>query len=182
MIPQNDITSRAQRIRVVGFDVDGVCTDGRVYYGPTGEALHAFSVRDGLGIVLARKIGLTLVAVTGRSSANVAARLGELKVHRILQGVGKKADAFGAALVEIGATWDEAAFIGDDINDVPCLRRAGLSACVPEAAEGVSSFVHFVTRRRGGEGALRELIELILRAQGRWPTDGDPESTTTGAS
>jgi 3-deoxy-D-manno-octulosonate 8-phosphate phosphatase (KDO 8-P phosphatase) len=176
VIPQNDLASRAQRIKVIGFDVDGVCTDGRIWYGPDGEALHAFHTRDGLGIVLARKAGVVLVAVTGRNSPNVAARLTELKVPHILQGVAKKAETFGRVLAEIGATWEEAAFIGDDINDVPCLRRAGLAACVPDAADGVAEFAHVVTRRRGGEGALRELIEIVLRAQGRWNIEG--ESTT----
>lgn len=174
MIPQNDLQSRAQRIRVIGFDVDGVCTDGRIWYGPQGEALHAFHTRDGLGIVSARKAGLILVAVTGRTSANVAARLGELKVPHILQGVHKKAESFGGVLAQVGAAWEEAAFIGDDVNDVPCLRRAGLAACVPESAEGVARFAHVVTRCRGGEGALRELIEMVLRAQGRWEIDGEP--------
>lgn len=173
MIPENDLVSRAQRVRIVGFDVDGVCTDGRIWYGPTGEALHAFHARDGLGIVLARKAGLVLVAVSGRNSPNVAARLGELKVPHILQGVGKKAEAFGRVLAELGAAWDEAAFIGDDVNDVPCLRRAGLAACVPDAADGVATFAHVVTRRSGGQGALRELIEIVLRAQGRWSEDGE---------
>lgn len=174
MIPQNDLVSRAQRIRVVGFDVDGVCTDGRIWYGPQGEALHAFNTRDGLGIVLARKAGLILVAVTGRNSANVAARLSELKVPHVLQGVPRKAEAFGRVLAELGAGWEEAAFIGDDVNDVPCLRRAGLAACVPDAADGVADYAHVVTRRHGGEGALRELIEIVLRAQGRWSVDGEP--------
>lgn len=173
MIEGVDLATRAQRIRVIGFDVDGVCTDGRLYYGPTGEALHAFCSRDGLGIVLARKAGLIMAAITGRTSANVQARLGELKVPHIVQGVIKKADAFGAVLDQVGARWEEAAFIGDDVNDVPCLKRAGLAACVPDAADGVADFVHVVTRRKGGEGALRELIEIVLRAQGRWSSDGE---------
>lgn len=174
MIETVDLTTRAQRIKVVGFDVDGVCTDGRIFYGPAGEAMHAFCARDGLGIVLARKAGLVLVAVSGRDSKAVAARLGELKVPHVLQGVRDKADALGRVLTEVGARWDEAAFIGDDVNDVPCLKRAGLAACVPDAADGVADFAHVVVRRRGGEGALRELIEIVLRSQGRWSVDGEP--------
>ena len=171
MIPTDDLTTRAQRIRVIGFDVDGVCTDGRLYYGPGGEALHAFCARDGLGIVLARKAGLVLAAVSGRVSENVTKRLAELKVPYVLQGVGNKAEAFSGVLSEVGATWAEAAFIGDDVNDVPCIKRAGLGACVPDAADGVAEFAHVVVRRRGGEGALRELIEIVLRSQGRWSVD-----------
>ncbi|HEY4222453.1 MAG TPA: HAD hydrolase family protein [Myxococcota bacterium] len=170
---QSDLAERAQRIRVIGFDVDGVCTDGRLYYGATGEALHAFCARDGLGIGLARRAGLILAAVSGRKSPNVEARLTELRVPHILQGVMKKADAFGALLGELGVAWSEAAFIGDDVNDVPCIRRAGLGACVPDSADGVAEYAHVVTRRRGGEGALRELIEIVMRSQGRWSVDGE---------
>lgn len=173
MIEAAELSSRAQRIRVIGFDVDGVCTDARLYYGASGEMMHAFSSRDGLGIVLARKAGLVLAAISGRTSASVAARMGELKVPHILQGVGKKADALGGVLAQVGASWEQAAFIGDDVNDVPCLKRVGLAACVPDAADGVSDFAHVVVRRRGGEGALRELIEIVLRAQGRWSVDGE---------
>ena len=156
---------------MIGFDVDGVCTDGRIYYGPSGEALHAFCARDGLGIVLARKAGVVMCAVSGRKSANVQARLSELRVPHILQGAGDKAAAFADVLTQVGASWDEAAFIGDDVNDVPCMKRAGLAACVPDSADGVADFAHVVTRRRGGEGALRELIDIVLRSQGRWPVD-----------
>ena len=173
MIEGVDLATRAQRIRVIGFDVDGVCTDGRLYYGPSGEALHAFCARDGLGIVLARKAGVVMAAVSGRKSPNVQARLSELRVPHIVQGAFNKAESFGAVLNEVGAKWDEAAFIGDDVNDVPCLRRAGLAACVPDAADGVAEFAHVVTRRKGGEGALRELIEIVLRSQGRWSSDGE---------
>lgn len=173
MIEGVELATRAQRVRVIGFDVDGVCTDARLYYGASGEVMHAFSARDGLGIVLARKAGLTLAAISGRTSASVTARLSELKVPHILQGVPRKADAFALVLQQVGASWQEAAFIGDDVNDVPCLKRVGLAACVADAADGVAGFVHVVTRRRGGEGALRELIEIVLRAQGRWSVDGE---------
>jgi 3-deoxy-D-manno-octulosonate 8-phosphate phosphatase (KDO 8-P phosphatase) len=173
MIAGIDLATRAQRIRVIGFDVDGVCTDGRLYYGPAGEALHAFATRDGLGMALARKAGLVLAAVSGRTSASVLSRLSELKVPHILQGVSKKADALGGVLAQVGASWEEAAFIGDDVNDVPCMKKVGLAACVPDAADGVADFAHVVVRRRGGEGALRELIEIVLRAQGRWSADGE---------
>ena len=172
MIETEDLSTRAARIRVIGFDVDGVCTDGSLYYGPEGEALHAFCARDGLGIALARKAGLILVAVSGRKSKNVEARLTELKVPHILQGVWKKDDALGEVLAEVGAQWNETAFIGDDVNDVPAMKKAGLAACVPDAADGVADFAHVVVRRRGGEGALRELIEIVLRSQGRWSVDG----------
>jgi 3-deoxy-D-manno-octulosonate 8-phosphate phosphatase (KDO 8-P phosphatase) len=103
----------------------------------------------------------------------VHARLTELRVPHVVQGAMNKAEAFGAVLAEVGATWEQAAFIGDDVNDVPCMKRAGLAACVPDAADGVADFAHVVTRRKGGEGALRELIEIVLRSQGRWSSDGE---------
>jgi 3-deoxy-D-manno-octulosonate 8-phosphate phosphatase (KDO 8-P phosphatase) len=163
-----DLHERARAIRVVGFDVDGVCTDGKLYYGPNGEALHAFQARDGLGIVLAGQSGRVLAAVSGRISAHVAARMSELRVPHILQGVGRKDEAMAELLSQIGATWDETAYIGDDVNDLPAMRRARLAACVPEAADGVARHAHYVTTRRGGEGALRELLELIMKARGEW--------------
>ena len=165
------LLARAKPVRVVGFDVDGVCTDGKLYYGPAGEALHAFHARDGLGIVRARKAGLVLVAITGRTSKNVQARLSELGVPHIVQGVMHKDAAFEPILREHGCTWAEAAFIGDDVNDLPCLTRVALAACVPDAARGVRERVHMVTEAAGGSGALREFLELILRAQGLW-TEG----------
>lgn len=166
---QDDLAARAQKIRVVAFDVDGVCTDGKLYYGEHGEVLHAFFARDGLGIGIARRAGLTLVAVSGRVSKHVEARLTELRVPHIVQGAIKKDEALERVLTEIGASWEETAFIGDDINDVPPLKKAGLACCVPDAADDVAASVHYVTRRAGGRGALRELLELVLRAQGRWP-------------
>ena len=169
---QDDLAARAQRIRVVAFDVDGVCTDGKLYYGEHGEVLHAFFARDGLGMGIARRAGLILVAVSGRTSTHVEARLRELKVPHVLQGVKKKDEALARVLGELGATWAETAFIGDDINDVPPMKKAGLACCVPDAADDVAAAAHFVTRRPGGRGALRELLEVVLRAQGRWPTSG----------
>lgn len=163
-----EITARAQKVRVIGFDVDGVCTDGRLYYGPSGEMLHAFHARDGLGIVMARMAGIVLCAVSGRDSLHVSARMRELRVPHILQGIARKADAVERVLAELGASFDELAYIGDDINDLPVLDRCGLSACVADAAADVPARVHYVTQRRGGEGALRELIELVLKAQEKW--------------
>jgi len=166
-----EVLARAKRVRLVGFDVDGVCTDGKLYYGASGEMMHAFHARDGLGIVRARQSGLVLAAITGRVSRNVEARLSELRVPHIVQGAARKEEALGAILTRLAIGWSEVAFIGDDVNDVPCLRRAGLAVCVPDAADDVPAHVHLVTERKGGEGALRELLELVLKAQGGWRID-----------
>lgn len=162
------LVARARRVKMVCFDVDGVLTDGRFYYGPTGEALHAFHARDGMGLALARKEGLVLAAITGRVSQNVHARLSELGVPHIQQGIRDKIAEIESLMAKHRVTWDEVAYIGDDVNDIEVLQRAGLSCCVPDAADGVSDHVHWVTRRQGGHGALRDMLEGILRAQDKW--------------
>jgi 3-deoxy-D-manno-octulosonate 8-phosphate phosphatase (KDO 8-P phosphatase) len=164
-LTKDGIKMRARRIKVFAFDVDGVCTDGRLYYGPAGEALHAFYARDGLGIVMARQAGLVLAAITGRRSPSVQARLSELKVPHILQGVDDKAAVMSGLLESCGASWDEAAFVGDDVNDLPCLTRVGLSFAVADAMASVAAQVHVVTRAAGGRGGLREALDLVLDAQ-----------------
>ncbi len=165
------LRARARPIRVLAFDVDGVCTDGRLFYGPDGCALHAFHARDGLGIVKAREAGVVLAAISGRASANVAARLGELKVPYVRQGVQHKAVELDGLLRELGVAWSACCFVGDDVNDVGCLRRAGLAIAPADAVDDALAVAHHVTRRRGGEGVLREVVELILRAQERWTVE-----------
>jgi 3-deoxy-D-manno-octulosonate 8-phosphate phosphatase (KDO 8-P phosphatase) len=167
-VPLDELAARARDVKVVAFDVDGVLTDGRLYYGPDGELMHAFQARDGLGMVRARLAGLVLVAVTGRVSKNVDARLRELKVQHVVQGARQKDEELQAVLDKEGASFAQAAFVGDDVNDVCCFAKVRLAACVPDSADDVAPHVHYVTRRKGGEGALREVIELVLKAQGRW--------------
>jgi 3-deoxy-D-manno-octulosonate 8-phosphate phosphatase (KDO 8-P phosphatase) len=162
------ISDRARGITVLAFDVDGVCTDGKLYYGPDGCALHAFHARDGLGIVKARQAGIICCAISGRSSKNVDARLGELKVPYIRQGVGDKAAELQGILAELQATPDQACFVGDDVNDLAVMAMAGLSVAVADAETAVLKAAHHVTRCVGGGGAIREIVELILTAQGRW--------------
>jgi 3-deoxy-D-manno-octulosonate 8-phosphate phosphatase (KDO 8-P phosphatase) len=169
LLSGSELEVRARKVRMIAFDVDGVCTDGRLYYGPSGEMLHAFHARDGLGLVLARNAGIVLAAVSGRDSTHVSARMRELRVPHILQGIQRKADAVEQLLAQLAISFEELAYIGDDVNDLPVLRRAGLSACVADAADDVLPQVDYITRRRGGDAALRELIEIVLKAQGKWP-------------
>jgi 3-deoxy-D-manno-octulosonate 8-phosphate phosphatase (KDO 8-P phosphatase) len=170
-LPARALLERARAVRVLAFDVDGVCTDGRLYYGPDGCALHAFHARDGLAIVKAREAGLVLAAISGRTSRNVAARLGELKVPHIRQGVARKSAELDALLTELGVPWMACCYVGDDVNDVGCLRRAGLAVVPADAVGDAVAAAHHVTKRRGGDGVLRELVELILRSQQRWSID-----------
>jgi 3-deoxy-D-manno-octulosonate 8-phosphate phosphatase (KDO 8-P phosphatase) len=168
ILPDDEITTRARRIRVLAFDVDGVCTDGRLYYGPDGCALHAFHARDGLGLVRARTAGLVCAAISGRSSRNVDARLGELKVPFIRQGVSDKDVCLNEILAQVGATLDEACYVGDDVNDLSVMRLVGLSIAPADAEPAVLAEAMLVTERTGGTGVLREVVERVLTAQGRW--------------
>jgi 3-deoxy-D-manno-octulosonate 8-phosphate phosphatase (KDO 8-P phosphatase) len=170
-----EIIERAKRIRFLAFDVDGVMTDGRIFYGPEGEALHGFHVRDGMALILARKAGLHTAVITGRVSKNVHARLAELKVPHIQQGIARKASCLDGLLKDMGCTWEQAAYLGDDINDIPCLKKVGLAGVVPNAARGLEDHAHWVGTVPGGHGAVREFIELVMRAQDSWPS-GDPFS------
>ena len=159
----------AQKIKLVAFDVDGVCTDGRFYYGADGEALHAFHARDGMGLVLARQQGIPTAAISGRNSKNVQSRLSELKVPHIHQGISDKLQVLEALRAQYNLAWDEIAFVGDDVKDIILLQKVGLSAVVADAAHGVDQHAHFTLANLGGHGALRELIEGILRCQKKWP-------------
>lgn len=156
---------RARAIRVVVFDVDGVLTDGGLWYGPDGEVMKRFDVKDGHAIVLARTSGLGVGILTARTSKIVETRAAELGIPFVLQGRKEK----GPALVELCAlaevTPAQVAFMGDDVNDLPALRQCGLSACPADAVEVVRETVHFVSSRAGGHGAARELLELVLRAR-----------------
>ncbi len=165
-----DVLARAAKVKVFAFDVDGVCTDGKLYYGPDGCALHAFHARDGLALVKARLAGITCCAISGRSSKNVDARLGELKVPYIRQGIAHKDKELLGILSELGVDASEVCYVGDDVNDVAVMDIVGLAVAVADAEDDAKDHAHHHTVRSGGQGVLRELVELILRAQGRWET------------
>ncbi len=159
---------RAANIKAVVFDVDGVLTDGGLFYGPTGEAMKRFDVKDGHAMVLARLTGLPVAILTARSSTIVEVRAAELKLAKVFQGRREKGPAFEELCIELGVTPAQTAYMGDDVNDLPALNRAGLSGCPSDAVEQVREAVHFVSNRSGGHGAAREFIELVLKATGRW--------------
>jgi 3-deoxy-D-manno-octulosonate 8-phosphate phosphatase (KDO 8-P phosphatase) len=158
------LLARAARIRLVLLDVDGVLTDGRLYYGPQGEALKAFDVRDGHGIVLLRD-RVEFGVISGRPGETSRARLADLRVKHLVFGQRDKLVGY-AGLAHLGIPDDEVAYMGDDVNDVPLLRKVGLSACPADAHPEVIGEVDLVTRAPGGRGAVRELCDLILRAKG----------------
>lgn len=159
---------RAKTIKAIVFDVDGVLTDGGLWYGPTGEAMKRFDVKDGHAMVLARLTGLPIAILTARSSSIVEVRAQELKLAAVFQGRREKGPGFEELCQQLGFPPAQVAYMGDDVNDLPALKRAGLSGCPADAVSEVREAVHFVSTRSGGHGAARELIELVLRATDRW--------------
>ncbi len=159
------LVARAARIRLVLLDVDGVLTDGRLYYGPEGELMKAFDVRDGHGIVLLRD-QVDFGVVSGRPGKASERRLQELRVKHLVFGERDKLAGY-ARLAHLGIADEEVAYMGDDVNDVPLLRKVGLSACPADAHPEVKELVHFVARSAGGRGAVRELCDLLLKAKGK---------------
>jgi len=162
-----DLRARAQGIRLLVLDVDGVLTDGRLYYGANGEELKAFHIRDGLGLKLLRGSGVEVAIVTGRMSRAVELRAENLGLLYVFQGVSDKLAVFEQLLAKFALRAAAVAAIGDDLPDVPVLRRCGFAACVPEASAPVRGHAHYVTDRPGGSGAVREVCDLLLTAQGK---------------
>jgi 3-deoxy-D-manno-octulosonate 8-phosphate phosphatase (KDO 8-P phosphatase) len=151
-------------VRLVLLDVDGVLTDGRLWYGPEGEALKAFDVRDGHGIVLLRA-HVDFGVISGRPGRTSERRLEELRFRHAIYGERDKLAGY-ARLAHLGIPDAEVAYMGDDVNDLPLLAKVGLSACPADARPEVRERVHFVAASPGGRGAVRELCELVLRAKG----------------
>lgn len=161
------LEGRARNIQLVLFDVDGVLTDGSLTYGPSGEALKTFHVRDGHGIVLLRLAGIRTGILSARDSEIVRARMRELGVTLLSQGQRDKSVGLDQLLQRAGVDASAVAFMGDDVNDLPVLARVGLSAAPADAEPDVLARVDFIAQRAGGQGAARDLCDLILRAQGK---------------
>jgi 3-deoxy-D-manno-octulosonate 8-phosphate phosphatase (KDO 8-P phosphatase) len=161
-----NISERAARVRLVVFDVDGVFTDGRLYYGAAGEELKVFHVHDGQGVKRLLKHGVAVAVISGRESAAVARRMRDLGVAHVFQGDEQKLPIFERLLKKLGLTADEVACVGDDLPDLPLLERAGLALAVPNALDAVKARAQHVTRAAGGGGAVREVCDLIMAAQG----------------
>lgn len=165
-IPQ-DVRERAARVRLLVLDVDGVLTDGTLWYSSRGEAVKGFNVYDGHGMKLLRESGIDVTLMTGRESEMVARRAADLGLAEVAQGVGDKGNAIQALAQRIGVPLDEVGFIGDDLMDLPALQRVGFAVSVPGAPSYVAQAAHWVTTKHGGHGAVRECCDLILAAKGR---------------
>jgi 3-deoxy-D-manno-octulosonate 8-phosphate phosphatase (KDO 8-P phosphatase) len=157
----------AARVRVLGLDVDGVLTDGSLYYGPEGELLKRFHVRDGLGIKLLRSQGVEVVVISAKRSAPLEVRLRDLGVKDAILGCATKGEALRAFLEERGVPREEAAFVGDDLADLPALRLVGFPIAVRDADPHLRAVARWVTDTAGGHGAVREVADALLAARGR---------------
>jgi 3-deoxy-D-manno-octulosonate 8-phosphate phosphatase (KDO 8-P phosphatase) len=161
-------TLRAAGVKLMIFDVDGVLTDGSLHYAAEGEVIKTFNVYDGLGIKLLQQSGVATAIITARLSPIINKRATDLGIQYVFQGAHDKRVAFEALLKQANVSADACGFIGDDIIDLPIILRAGFTASVPKGHPEVTSRVHYRTQAQGGHGAVRELCEFILHAQGTY--------------
>lgn len=166
VINDTEVQARAKRIKVIIFDVDGVMTDGGLILGDDGLEYKAFHSQDGLGMKLLKATGVQMALITGRTSNVVVKRAENTGVMRFHQGVENKLEAFNELLAEFKVSAEECAFMGDDVVDLPPMRRCGLALTVPHAMPLVKQHAHYTTERQAGHGAVREVCELLMKAQG----------------
>lgn len=167
-----DAHERAKRVELILLDVDGVLTDGQILIIPDAQgAVHEykmFNVQDGVGLTFARRVGLRLGILTGRTSETVAVRARELGMEVIEQGSMNKLDTYQKIREKVQLEDSNICFMGDDLQDLPCLRRAGFAVGPANSQEDIKKYCHMVTQHEGGHGAVREMLEFVIRAQGKW--------------
>lgn len=159
---------RIQKIKLLALDVDGVLTDGKIIYDSSGREIKNFQVQDGYGIVFFQQAGFKTAIITARASCVVAMRAKDLKINRLYQNAFPKIHAYRRMLQDFKLKDDQICFIGDDLLDIPILKRVGFAVAVPNAVDEVKKVVHYITRKTGGNGAVREVIDLILKTTGKW--------------
>lgn len=165
-----DNNIRAQKIKLLVFDVDGVLTNNQIIFGQDGEAMKVFHSQDGLGMAAACRIGLKTAIITGRESEMVRRRCSELNVSDIRQGSMDKTVHLRELAEKYQLAYDEIGYVGDDLNDLAVLKQVGLACAVANAVPEVKAVAHYTAAREGGRGAVREIIELVLKAQDKWDT------------
>ncbi len=163
-----DYKTLAAKVRLVVFDVDGVLTSGQLFFGAEGEAIKVFHSQDGLGISAARRAGLKTAIITGRWTTMVELRSAELRIDAVYQGVVDKLAALQELLKKYSLTPEQVAYVGDDLNDLTVLSAVGLPCAVGNAVPEVKKAASYVAERSGGNGAAREILEMILKAQDKW--------------
>jgi len=170
---KRDVINRAKRVKLLLMDVDGVLTDGTLYYLPSlpdGSPVEAkgFNSQDGIALYFLKDYGITTGVISGRESTGVSARAKLLNIKYVVQNNKIKLPVFQDILEKEGLTPEQAAYVGDDLTDIPVMNRCGLAVAVANARPEAKKAAHYVTRNRGGHGAVRETIELIMNAQGSW--------------
>ncbi len=159
------LLERARAVRLAILDVDGVLTDGTLWYGPEGEALKAFNTLDGHGVKLLAGSGVAVAILSGRESAAVGRRAQELGIAHVIQGAADKVREFERLVAKLGLAPSDCAFVGDDLPDLAVMQRCGLAVAVANAVDEVKAIAHYVTRARGGQGAVREFCDLVAAAK-----------------
>jgi len=166
--PQGELKQRILPVRMMIFDVDGVLTDGRVIYMDDGSEIKEFDAQDGHGIKLLQRAGIEVALISGRACRAVEHRAFGLGIARVYQGSKVKTEPYEQLLAETGLKEYETGFMGDDLIDIPVMRRAGFAVAVPNGAPHIFPYAHYITRASGGRGAAREVCEMILQVQGLW--------------
>ena len=162
------INAKASKIKLLLFDVDGVLTDGKILLHADGSESKQFDIKDGTGIIWAQRAGLTVGLLSARTSAATGQRAAQLGITLVHQGVASKLESYEQIVDSLLLDDEQVAYMGDDVLDLPVLVRVGLATAPADAVEDVRSRVHWVSTAKGGQGAARDLIEVILRAKGRW--------------
>ena len=168
MAVPREVVERAAKISVLLIDVDGVLTDGRIVYADHGDELKFFDVQDGAGLVFWHRVGLKSAIITARTSRLLKRRAKEMRIDYLVQGALQKLPAYEQMLKKLRVQPEQVCAIGDDLMELPFLRRVGLAVAVPNAVSEVKAVAHYITQRPGGRGAVRETVELILKAKGVW--------------
>ncbi len=163
-----NLKENLSQIRVLMLDLDGVLTDGRIYYGNHGDEIKCFDMQDGLGIVSLKKLGVPTIVVSGRKSKVNERRMKEINVQKLYQNISNKLAVFEKTLKKCRLKPEHICYVGDDIIDLPVMKKAGVAVAVPNAVRMVKEVAHYVTEARGGEGAVREVIDMIIEAKGQW--------------
>ena len=162
------LIEKMKTIRLLVLDVDGVMTDGKIIMNDMGREIKNFDVKDGHGIKILMRCGIDVILLTGRRSAVVEHRAKDIGIEEVYQGIFNKLEKFEEILQNKSFNYENIAFVGDDIVDIPLLKRVGFSVAVADATEDVKKCVDYITKKAGGDGAVREVCELILQAQGKW--------------
>ena len=165
----DDLKDRILKVKLLILDIDGVLTDGRIIYGNYGDELKFFDVQDGFGLAMLRRAGIPIVVITAKKSRVNQRRAKELRVAKLYQNVRDKLKIFEKVAKKMKLRHEEVCFIGDDLMDAPVLSRVGFAVAVRNAVDDVKEIVHYVTLRNGGRGAVREVADLILKTQAKWP-------------